>query len=87
MKLSSTSCLAASLLAVVPTSASGTVSLGLAKRDSQDVSQPARIYKRQQSNAGTVEESVFDVLPWSDGGAYYTNSKSCLEEQNKDTGV
>lgn len=74
MRASTASCLAASLLAVVPAaSATGTVSLGLSKRNSQDSTEPARLYKRATSNAGTVEESIFDVLPWSDGGAYYTN--------------
>ena len=74
MKASTASLLAA-IVAVAPVSAKGTVSLDLSKRSHTDVSEPARIYKRQASNAGTVEESVYDVLPWSYGGAYYTNGR------------
>ncbi|PSK56975.1 hypothetical protein B9Z65_6599 [Elsinoe australis] len=55
--------------------ATGTVSLSLEKRAILDGRpQPVKgIYKRQQSDAGTVESTVYDVLPWSLGGAYYTN--------------
>lgn len=57
--------------------ATGTVSLSLEKRAILDGRpQPVKgIYKRQQSDAGTVESTVYDVLPWSLGGAYYTNSE------------
>jgi len=57
--------------------ASGTVEFPLSKRDaSGQQSHVARgvILKRQDSD-GTVEESVYNVQPWSLGGAYYTNSK------------
>jgi hypothetical protein len=55
--------------------ATGTLSLGIHKRDGFGQDSPAArgVYKRQISNAGTVEESIYDVLPWSLGGAYYTN--------------
>lgn len=58
--------------------ASGTLEFPLSKRDaSGQQSNIARgvLWKRQDT-AGTVEESVYDVLPWSLGGAYYTNSKN-----------
>ncbi|KAG8623936.1 hypothetical protein KVT40_008912 [Elsinoe batatas] len=53
----------------------GTVSLGLEKRALiNGGTQPAKgIYKRQVSSGGSVGSTVFDVLPWGVGGAYYTN--------------
>lgn len=61
------------ITALVSAATPGTFSLGITKRSARDSSAPHRIYRRAESNAGTVEESVFDVLPWSTGGAYYTN--------------
>ncbi|KAF4552421.1 Eukaryotic aspartyl protease-like protein 2 [Elsinoe fawcettii] len=55
--------------------AAGTVSLSLEKRAliAGEV-QPARgIYKRQSSSGSSVQSTVYDVLPWGVGGAYYTN--------------
>ena len=68
-----TALLAGGLVAAVPTAATGTVSMDITKRSREDSSEPHRIYKRQQSAGGTVEESLYDVLTWSTGGAYYTN--------------
>ncbi|KAF1355527.1 aspartic peptidase domain-containing protein [Delphinella strobiligena] len=66
-------CLA--LANAVAVTARGTLEFSLSKRDaSGKQSDIARgvLWKRQDT-AGTVEESVYDVLPWSEGGAYYTN--------------
>lgn len=73
MKVDTALCLAAGLIPLV--AATGTLSLGVHKRDAFGNRSPAArgVYKRQTSSAGTVEESVYDVLPWSLGGAYYTN--------------
>jgi len=73
MKVSLGSYLAAGLIVAVPAAATRTVSMDLVKRSRTNPSDPHRIYKRQQSAGGTVEESVYDVLTWSTGGAYYTN--------------
>ena len=89
MKLSS-ACLTAGLVGAV--SATGTVQFDISKRDrfGQKSEVAKGVYKRQAdgfgsyqkrikrqtSNAGTVEESIYDVLPWSLGGAYYTNGAS-----------
>lgn len=54
--------------------ASGTVEFSVSKRDASGNPSRGVLLKRQET-VGTVEESVFDVLPWSDGGAYYTNSE------------
>ncbi|KAF2218633.1 aspartic peptidase domain-containing protein [Elsinoe ampelina] len=53
----------------------GTVSLGLEKRSLVNGgTQPAKgVYKRKASSGGSVGSTVFDVLPWGVGGAYYTN--------------
>lgn len=65
--------LSAGLVASV--TATGTLQLGVGKRDmaGRESHMDRRVFKRQTSDTGTVEESVFDVLPWSTGGAYYTN--------------
>lgn len=76
MKRNFSVCLA--LVSVV--SATGTIEFPLSKRDaSGQESDIARgvLWKRQDT-VGTVEESVYDVLPWSLGGAYYTNSEPTL---------
>lgn len=73
MKASSSFALVALATAAVADTA-GTFSLDIAKRSKQDATQAHRHYRRQQDTTGTVEESVFDVLAWSNGGAYYTNS-------------
>ncbi|GAB7357763.1 hypothetical protein MBLNU459_g0413t1 [Dothideomycetes sp. NU459] len=67
----STACLALAGAAA----AAGTVEFSLSKRDaSGNPSDVARgVLLKRQETAGTVEESVYDVLPWSEGGAYYTN--------------
>lgn len=53
-------------------SATGTVLLSLEKKGLVNGNlQPLKgAYKRE---AGTVSSNVFDVQPWSPGGAYYTN--------------
>lgn len=55
--------------------ATGTLELSISKRDaSGNPSDVARgMLVKRQNTAGTVEESVYDVLTWSTGGAYYTN--------------
>ena len=69
------------LLAVVTlagaAAASGTVEFRLSKRDaSGQQSHIARgVVLKRQETTDTVEQSIFDVLPWSLGGAYYTNSE------------
>lgn len=75
MKVSTTACLLAGFVSY--TSARGTLSLSLSKRDVNGQASPQAkgVYKRQVSSASTVEESLFDILPWSTGGAYYTNGQ------------
>lgn len=55
----------------------GTVEFPLSKRDvNGEQSHVARgVLWRRQETAGTLEESVYNVLPWSQGGGYYTNSE------------
>ncbi|KAL1304996.1 hypothetical protein AAFC00_003900 [Neodothiora populina] len=72
MRRSIQTCLA---LAGAAAATSGTLEFALSKRDAfGQQSQVARgVLLKRQDTIGTVEQSVYDVLPWSLGGAYYTN--------------
>lgn len=53
--------------------ATGTLSLSLEKKSVVQGGRLAPLYGVHKRDATTVVSGVFDVLPWSNGGAYYTN--------------
>ena len=68
------------LLASAGAASHGLPEVAISKRDKHNGgatniyrrSIPAHIEKRQ----GTVSTNIFDLLAWSNGGAYYANSES-----------
>lgn len=58
---------------ITSASATGTLSLSLEKKSVIETGELAPLRGVHKRSAGTVNSDVFDVLPWSGGGAYYTN--------------
>lgn len=67
-------CIAAGFLS--QTLATGVVEFPLSKRDASGAQSDIARGMLVKRDPSTVEESVYDVLTWSNGGAYYTNGSS-----------